>query len=239
VVNLVGILDGDFARVHVKGAETVAKAAAAAGASALVQVSAIGADAGSESAYGRTKGEGEAAVRMAFPRATIIRPSVIFGQEDAFLNRFAAMLAVPFVPVLRGDAKFQPVWVADVARAIAAAALDPDSFGGRTFELGGPDVVTMQGLHDFLAEATGREPTFVPLPDAVGGLIASVAGILPCAPITRDQWLMLQKDNVVAADAAGFEAFGITPTPMGAVAPTWLVQYRQHGRFASRRSKAA
>jgi NADH dehydrogenase len=239
VINLVGILKGDFDAIHRKGAANVAAAAKAAGAEALVHVSAIGADPESASAYGRSKGEGESAVRAAFPAATILRPSIVFGQEDGFLNRFAAMLAAPFVPVLRGDVKFQPVWVADVAKAIAAAALEPGVHGGKTYELGGPEVVTMAGLNQWLAEATGHHPTFVPVPDAIGGILATVAGALPGAPITRDQWLMLQADNIVSPGAKGLEAFGIKPTPMEAVAPAWLVRYRPHGRFAVTSKTAA
>ncbi|PCE41004.1 complex I NDUFA9 subunit family protein [Rhizorhabdus dicambivorans] len=239
VINLVGILKGDFDAIHRRGAANVAAAAKAAGAGALVHVSAIGADPESASAYGRSKGEGEAAVRAAFPDATIIRPSIVFGQEDGFLNRFAGMLAMPFVPVLRGDVKFQPVWVADVARAIAAAALDPNAHAGKTYELGGPEVVTMAGLNQRLADATGHNPTFIPVPDAIGGILATVAGALPGAPITRDQWLMLQADNVVSPGASGLEAFGIKPTPMEAVAPAWLVRYRPHGRFAPQTKTAA
>ena len=237
VVNLVGILKGDFDAIHRRGAANVAAAAKAAGAAALVHVSAIGADPASPSAYGRSKGEGEAAVRAAFADATILRPSIVFGQEDGFLNRFAAMLAAPFVPVLRGDVKFQPVWVADVARAIAAAALDPSAHAGKTYELGGPEVVTMLGLHQWLAGVTGHSPTLVPVPDAIGGILATIAGALPGAPITRDQWKMLLNDNVVTSGAEGFAAFGIAPTPMEAVAPSWLVRYRPHGRFAPQITK--
>lgn len=233
VVNLVGILKGDFDSIHRKGAANVAAAAKAAGADALVHVSAIGADPESASAYGRSKGEGEAAVRAAFPEATIVRPSIIFGQEDGFLNRFAAMQAAPIVPVLRGSVKFQPAWVADVAKAIAAAALDPGSHSGKTYELGGPETITMAELNAWLAKATGHEPAVLPIPDSIGGLVATLAGVLPGAPITRDQWLMLQSDNVAAPGAKGFEAFGIKPTPMEAVAPAWLVRYRPHGRFAA------
>jgi NADH dehydrogenase len=232
VVNLVGILKGDFNAIHKRGAANVAAAARAAAADTLIHVSAIGADRESESDYGRSKGEGEVAVREAFPEAVILRPSVVFGQEDGFLNRFAAMQSAPFVPVLRGGCKFQPVWVADVARAIAAAAMDPEAYAGKTFELGGPEVVTMAGLNAWLAEATGREPRYVPVPDFAGGILATLAGVMPGAPITRDQWLMLQADNVVSPGAKGLEAFGITPTPMEAVAPAWLVRYRPHGRFA-------
>ena len=233
VVNLVGILKGDFDSIHRKGAVNVAAASKAAGVDALVHVSAIGADPESASAYGRSKGEGEVAVRAAFPDSTIVRPSIIFGQEDAFLNRFAAMLSAPVVPVLRGPVKFQPIWVSDVAKAIAAAALNPQTHAGRIYELGGPETISMEQLYTWLAKATGRSPHLVPIPDMLGGPIATIAGFLPGAPITRDQWLMLQKDNVVAPGAKGIEAFGIKPTPMEAVAATWLVQYRQHGRFAT------
>ena len=238
-VNLVGILKGDFDAVQRQGAANVAAAARDAGLDALVHISAIGADPESPSRYGRTKGEGEAAVRAAFPKATIMRPSVVFGQEDGFLNRFVAMQAAPVVPVLRGEVKFQPVWVADVARAIAIAALDPQTHGGKLYELGGPEVLTMTALNEWLAKATGREPNFVPVPDFAGAILASVAGFLPGAPITRDQWLMLQSDNVVAPGTKGFDAFGIAPTPMEAVAPSWLVSYRPRGRFTTTTKPAA
>lgn len=232
VVNLVGLLSGDLDGVHVAGARHVAEVCAEGGIAALVHVSAIGADAGSPSRYGRTKGEGEAAVRAAFPSATSVRPSIMFGREDRFTNRFAAMIAkAPVVPVLRASARFQPVFVADVAAAIVKALADPEAFGGRTIELGGPDIVSMGALLRWIAGQIGRDPAFVQVPDALGGLIAG-AGFLPGAPITRDQWLMLQRDNVVGSGAEGFAAFGITPRPMATVAPSWLVRYRRNGRFA-------
>jgi NADH dehydrogenase len=234
VINLVGTFGKTMARVHVDGARALAEAAAAAGAEAFVQVSAIGADASGAADYARTKGEGEDAVRDAFPQATILRPSTVFGQEDQFLNRFAAMMTkTPVVPVLRAGVRFQPVFVGDVAEAIARAATGPARFGGHTFELGGPDTPTMVELLRWLATETGRDVYFAELPDFAGGLIARV-GFLPGAPITWDQWLMLQQDNVVSTDAQGLEAFGIEPTPMAAVAPAWLVRYRRRGRFAAR-----
>src|SRR4051812_33542558 len=157
VVNLVGILKGDFEGIHVEGARNVAEAAAAAGAGALVHVSAIGADAASESRYGRSKGEGEAAVRAAFSGATLLRPSVLFGREDNFVNRFAGMARLaPVLPVISGGTKFQPVYAADVGRAVTAAALDPRTYGGETFELGGPQVLTMRELMEWVCETTGR-----------------------------------------------------------------------------------
>lgn len=233
VINLVGILAGKFDAVHVDGARNVAEAAAAAGVPALVHVSAIGADPASPSAYGRSKGEGEAAVRAAFPTATILRPSIIFGREDQFVNRFASLIAsAPMVPVLRASARFQPVYVGDVAQAAARALADPARHGGRTFELGGPDVVTMGELIRWIASTIGRSPALVELPDAAGALIARL-GFLPGAPITRDQWKMLQSDNVAAVDAPGLAEFAIAPTPLASVAPGWLVRYRRHGRFGT------
>ncbi|EQB02427.1 3-beta-hydroxy-delta(5)-steroid dehydrogenase [Sphingobium baderi LL03] len=234
VINLVGILTGDFDAVHRQGAANVAKAAADAGVKALVHVSAIGADAQSPSAYGRSKAAGEAAVKAAFPNATIIRPSIIFGPEDQFLNRFADLIRMaPVVPVIGAGTKFQPVFVTDVAGAIANAAAQPDAHGGKSYELGGPQVLSMMELNAWIAKAIGRERSLVAVPAPLASLIAAF-GFLPGAPITRDQYAMLQKDNVVAPGAEGLAALGIAPTPMGAVAEGWLVRYRRHGRFAGR-----
>ena len=231
VVNLVGILKGDFEEVHVAGARNVAEAAAAAQVPALVHVSAIGADPDAPSAYGRSKGEGEAAVRAAFPAATIIRPSIAFGLEDDFVNRFARMAQrLPFLPVIRGAWRLQPVYVGDLGKAIALAALDPADHAGRTYELGGPQVLSLQELEQWICRETGRNRPLVVIPDPVAGLFARLAGWLPGAPITRDQWLMMSRDNL--ASGAGFEAFGIRPTPLGAVAEGWMTLYRRHGRFA-------
>jgi NADH dehydrogenase len=235
VINLVGILKGDFQRVHVDGARNAAAAARIAGARAFVQLSAIGADPKAPSAYGRTKAEGESAASKEFPGATIVRPSIIFGPEDDFVNRFAAMARMaPVLPVVRPGVKFQPVWVADVARAVAAAALDPRMHGGNIYELGGPETLTMEALNAWIAQAIGRKRTLLPVPDSLARAMARYAGWLPGAPITWDQWLMLQKDNVVSPGMSGFDAFGISPTPLAAVAPGWLVQYRRHGRFGSK-----
>lgn len=235
VVNLIGTLSdshGGFEAVHVKGAAAITKAAAAAGAAALAHVSALGADAESESGYGRSKALGEAAVRAAFPKVTILRPSVIFGPEDQFLNRFAGLLRLPMVPVVAPGTKFQPVYVVDVARAIAAAACEPSLHAGKTVSLGGPDVLTMRGLLEWLAQTTGRDPLLVDVPDAAADLLASLTGWLPGAPLTTDQWKMLQTDNVVPEGAPGLSALGVDATPMAAVAPGWLVRFRPHGRFS-------
>lgn len=233
VVNLVGVLKGDFKGLHVDGARNIAEAARAAGVRTLVHVSAIGADPASDSRYGRSKGEGEAAVRAAFPDATIVRPSLVFGREDDFTNRFAQMIKWPVVPVVRGQTRFQPVFVADLAQAIAKAVAAPQTHGGKTYEIVGPEPMTMAGILQRLAEWTGRSPHFVTMPDAIAAGIARFSGWAPGAPITWDQWLMLQRDNVPAAGAEGLSAFGIAPTPMAAVAPGWLVQYRKHGRFGA------
>ena len=231
VINLVGILSGDFDGVQHEGAANVARAAAEAGVKALVHVSAIGADANSPSAYGRSKAAGEEAVKAAFPTATIIRPSIIFGPEDQFLNRFAEIARIaPVIPVIGVETKFQPVYVADVAQAIAIAAEKPDVHGGKTFELGGPQTVSMLELNGWIAKTIGRQTSLCPVPAALASLIA----MLPGGPITRDQLAMLGRDNVVSSDSAGLADLGVAATPMPAVAEQWLVRYRRHGRFAGR-----
>lgn len=235
VINLVGAF-GDMQAVQADGAGHVAAAARAARASALVHVSAIGADAGSASAYGRSKGDGEAAVRAAFADAAILRPSIIFGREDQFINRFATLMRMsPVVPVIAPNAKFQPVYVGDAADAVIAA-LGSDA-AGKTFEIGGPQVLTMAELLRWIADATGRSPLFVDVPDFVASTLASGFGWAPGAPITKDQWLMLQHDNIVAEGAEGAAQLGITPASLAAVADGWLVQYRRNGRFAELASR--
>ena len=234
VVNLVGILDGDFERVHVEGARNAARAAAEAGAEAFVQISAVGAAPDAPSRYARSKAAGEEAVREALPGATIFRPSIVFGPEDGFINRFAALARmIPFaLPVMKPGAKFQPAYVADVAEAIAKAAMHPHPHAGETYELGGPEILTMMEINRFVLDAIGRpRKPAIAVPDMVAGMIARL-GFLPGAPIAWDQWCSLQTDNVVSEGAKGFEAFGIAPRPLAAVAERWLVQYRSHGRFA-------
>ena len=229
VINMVGVLAGDFERIHVGGARNVAEAAAAAGVETLVHMSAIGADSAAPSAYGSSKGQGEEAVRAAFPNAAIIRPSIVFGREDQFINRFAAMIGKsPVVPVLRAPVKFQPVFAGDVGEAMAQAT--DARFAGQTFELGGPDVMSMGEIIRWIARTIGKSPSIIELPDAAGSLLAS----LPFAPISKDQWLMLQRDNVVAPGAVGLDALGIEATPLQSVAPEWLVRFRRTGRFGRR-----
>jgi uncharacterized protein YbjT (DUF2867 family) len=234
VVNLCGVFGPAMRRVHVEGARNAAEAAREAGAAAFVQISAIAADPHSPSNYGRTKSEGEAAVRDAFPGATIIRPSLVFGPEDDLTNRFAAMARLPFLPIVAAKRNFQPVYVRDLAKAIAMAALDPVRFGGKTYQIGGPQVMSMAELHHEILELTGQNPEIVHMPDFVAGLIAKL-GWLPGAPITHDQWMMLQRDNVPTEGAPGLEAFGIEATPLAAVGYEWLGRFHRGGKFAGRR----
>ena len=234
VINLCGVFGRAMHAVHIDGARTVAEAARDAGAAALVHVSAIGASADSQSDYGRTKAEGERAVREAFPGATVIRPSLVFGPEDNLTNRFAAMARLPFLPVLAGKRNFQPVYVRDLAKAIAMAALDPKRFAGNTYEIGGPQVMSMAELHHAILEITDQRPEVVQMPDLFGKAL-SWFGWLPGAPLTRDQWMMLERDNLPSGSLPGLEAFGIEPTPLAAVGYEWLGRFHRGGKFAGRR----
>jgi uncharacterized protein YbjT (DUF2867 family) len=234
VINLVGIFGRRMDAVHVDGARNVAEAAREAGARSLVHISAIAADPDSQSNYGRTKGEGETALRQGVPQATIIRPSLVFGPEDDLTNRFAAMARLPVLPVIAANRNFQPVYVRDLARAIGMAALDPGRFAGKTYEIGGPQVMSMVELHRAILELTGQDPEIVHMPDFVTGLIARL-GFLPGAPITRDQWMMLQRDNIVSGKLPGLKAFGIEPTPLAAVGIEWLGRFNRGGRFTGSR----
>ena len=233
VVNLCGAFGGKMRETHVDGARNAAEAAREVGARAFVHISAIGADTASQSNYGRTKGEGEQAVREAFPGATIIRPSLVFGPEDNLTNRFAGMARLPFLPVIAGRRNFQPVYVRDLGKAIAMAALDPKTYGGNTYEIGGPQVMSMVGLHKAILEITGQRPEIMAMPDLFGSLLSKL-GWLPGAPLTRDQWLMLQRDNVPSGELPGLESFRIRPTPLAAVGYEWLDRFRGN-RFAGRR----
>jgi len=233
VVNLVGSFT-NMAKVHFTGAANIAEAARDSGAKQLVHISAMSADQGSDAGYSRTKGQGENAVRKAFPDATIIRPSIVFGSEDQLTNQLAAMSRLlPVVPVIAGKCRFQPVFVEDLAKAIAAAAVNPAAHAGKTYEIGGPQVFTMRELTQQILAAAGRDTALADVPAPIASLI-SWFGFLPGAPLTRDQWLMLQRDNVASEGAPGLEAFGIKPTPFAAVAPGWLGMYGGN-RFARRR----
>ena len=233
VINLCGVLKGRFHDVHATGARNVAEAARDSGAKSLVHISAIGADAHSDAAYAKSKGEGEIGVREAFPGATIIRPSIVFGPEDDLTNRLAGLARLPVLPVIAAERRFQPVYVKDLAKAIAMAALDPQAHGGKTYEIGGPQVMTMEQLFATAARAAGREPDLVAMPNFASSLLAWF-GFLPGAPLTREQWKMLQSDNLPGERSKGLAAFGIKPTALEAVAPGWLARFRQGGRFAAR-----
>ena len=239
-VNLVGILtEGgaqSFDAVQAKGAETIAQAASAAGAR-MVHVSAIGADENSLSAYGRSKASGEKAVLAAVPSATIMRPSVVFGPEDQFTNRFAALARMsPMLPLIGGGAtRLQPVYVGDVATAVANA-VDGKSKPGATYELGGPEVLTMREIMQIILAITERNRMLVSLPFGLAKLQALLLQFAPGAlKLTPDQVAMLQTDNVVsdAAKAAGLtlEGLGIAPDSMEAIAPQYLWRFRAAGQF--------
>lgn len=239
VVNLVGAFAGDLDAVQGRGAGTLAKLALEAGAGAFVHVSAIGANAEGETTYARTKAAGEAAVLAAFPKATILRPSVLFGPDDKFINMFAGLIGMaPVLPVFGPDAPFQPLFVDDAAAAVGAALADPQRHGGKTFELGGPEVITMLDLNRRVAKAQGRDPLFLPLPDSASAAFATATGWLPFAPLSRDQWKMLKAGNVVAPKARGIAALGITPRPLGLFLDRWMVRFRKHGRFGDKAKPA-
>lgn len=229
VVNLVGILHGDFERVQAEGPGVVAKAAAATGASGFVQLSAIGADSDSPSRYARSKAQGEQAVLAAFRGATILRPSVVFGPEDGFFNRFAGMAALlPFMPVVAGATRFQPVYVGDVADALAAALTKPEA-RGRTYELGGPRVMSMREVLRYVLEVTRRRRALVDMPMGLMRFQAGLLEKLPAPPITRDQLLLLGRDNVVGEGALTLADLGIAPKAVEAVVPGYLTRYRPGG----------
>ena len=239
-INLVGILSASgaqsFDAVQAKGAETVAQAAASAGAR-LVHVSAIGADENSLSAYARSKAAGEKAVLASVPSATILRPSVVFGPEDQFTNRFAALARMsPVLPLIGGGlTKMQPVYVGDVATAVAEAA-DGNAKAGATYELGGPEVLSLREIIEIILKIAERDPMLIALPFGLAKLQATFLQFAPGAlKLTPDQVVLLRSDNVVsdAAKASGLtlEGLGITPDSLEAIAPQYLWRFRKTGQF--------
>jgi len=232
VVSAVGILyehgKQRFDLVHHQGPARVARLAAAAGAREFVHISAIGADPASPAAYGRSKAAGEQAVRAAFPAATILRPSLVFGPEDDFFNRFAAMARLsPVLPLIGGGAtRFQPVYVGDVADAALAALERPDA-AGKTYELGGPKTYSFRELMTLLLAQIGRKRCLMNLPFGLASLEAAFLEWLPVPPLTRDQVKLLQRDNVVAAGNPGFAELGLTPTSVELILPTYLDRFRR------------
>lgn len=239
VVNLVGAFAGDLDSLQGKGVARVAQAAAQAGASAFVHVSALGADAGSDVPYARTKAEGEAAVFGAFPSATVVRPSILFGEDDNFLNMFGSLMArLPVLPVFGPAAKLQPVFVDDAAEAVGNALADPQAHGGKTYELAGPEVITMGELNCRIAKATGRSPVLAELPDGVSGAFAALTGWLPGAPMSTDQWKLLKAGNFATGTFPGIEGLGVTPRPLGLFLDRLMTRYRKFGRFGVRAKSA-
>ncbi len=235
VVNCIGILYERGARtfeaMHVRLPARIAAAARQAHVKEIVHVSAIGADPQSPSAYGRGKAEGEAQLRAAFPEAIVLRPSLVFGPEDDFFNRFGTYARMlPGLPLIgRGVTRFQPVYVADVAAAVVAA-LDRRAFG-RTFELAGPKIYSLRDLLELVLRETGRERNLIDVPFGIASLQAFFLEFLPKPPLTRDQVRLLQRDNVPAPGAPGLAELGITPTALELVLPTYLWRFRRGGRY--------
>lgn len=249
VINCVGVLNGvganTFDAVQSEGAGRVARIAAEMGVERLVHISAIGADAQSDSDYARTKGEGEAAVLAAFPAAVILRPSIIFGTEDQFFNRFAAMTRMgPVLPVVGANTRFQPVYVDDVAEAAVKAATGEAAPG--VYELGGPEVDTFRGLMGRMLKVVQRRRAVVNMPFVLARVMgfafdmvqAVTLGLIENKMITRDQVRNLARDNVVSPTARGFADLGIAPTAMEAVLPEYLWRYRPSGQYAAIKDSA-
>jgi uncharacterized protein YbjT (DUF2867 family) len=241
VVNLIGILAesraNSFTRLHATVPGLIARACATAGVKRLIHVSALGADAHSKSAYATSKAAGEAAVLEAFPKATILRPSIIFGPEDKFFNRFAAMaLLSPVLPLIGGGhTKFQPVYVGDVADAIMAAATRPDA-QGKIYELGGPSTYSFKELMELLLAEMGVRRFLAPLPWGLSSFQARIAEWIPGKPLTRDQVELLKQDNVLSGAAPGLADLGIQPTAAELILPTYLDRFRKGGRMSQQRT---
>lgn len=239
VVNLVAILHESgpqkFQALQAEGAGRLAAAAKRAGARHFVHISAIGADAQSDSAYARTKAEGEQAVLAAFPEAVILRPSIIFGPEDGFFNRFGQMaMFSPFLPLIGGGrTRFQPVYVGDVAAAVAASLARPEA-RGRIYELAGPRIYTFRELMRLLLDEIGRKRLLLPIPFPLASLMGAVLQWLPSPQLTLDQVRLLKRDNVAAAGLPGLAELGIAPNGLEAILPTYLDKYRKRGNMPAR-----
>jgi len=235
VVNLVGAFGGDLTQLMGDAPGNMAAIAAANGAKAFVHMSAIGPDAESSAEYARAKALGESRVLDAFPTATILRPSIVFGKDDGFLNMFAGMIEMmPVLPVFGPDAKLQLVYVDDVAEAVTVALGDPAAYGGKTFELGGPEQLSMMEINERIAAAQGRKRHFIAMPDGLSGLFAS----LPGTPMSKDQWTLLKPGSTVAEDALTFADLGIEPRPLGLFLDKWMTRYRKFGRFGLSNERA-
>ena len=234
VINLVGILyEGGrqkFSAVHRDGAGLIARASTEAGVAQLVQISAIGADPGAASIYARSKGEGEQAVKAAFENAVILRPSILFGPDDDFFNRFAAWARIaPVLPLIGGGhTRFQPAYVGDVAEAVVASLSDTKT-AGQTYELGGPQIYTFREVLELILAVTGRNRLLVPVPFWAVMLKAFFLELSPVPLLTRDQVRLLRQDNVVADGVAGISDLGISLTAPEAILPSYLSRFRRGG----------
>lgn len=228
VVNLVGAFEGDLKATMADGAGNVARAAAAAGVAALVHVSAIGADSESPSGYAQAKAAGEAEVLAAFPKATIMRPSILFGDDDHFIQMFAGLVSTfRVLPVFAPHAPLQPLFVDDAAEAVVVALAYPAAFGGKTFEIAGPETITMLALHQQIAASQHRKRTFIEMPDSLSALFAA----LPGTPMNSDQWIMLRQGNVPGGKLPGLKQLGIAPRPLDLFLDRWMTRFRRYGRF--------
>lgn len=236
-VNLVGAFEGNLDKLMGEAPGKLAALARESGVKGLVHVSAIGADENSPTAYAKGKGLGERLVLEAFESATILRPSIVFGKDDNFLNMFGGLIEMmPVLPVFGPTAELQLVYVDDVAEAVAVALENPSEHGGKIYELGGPEVLTMMDINTRIASAAGRDPKFIAMPDGLSGLFAA----MPLTPMSRDQWTLLKAGSVVAEGANTLADFGIEARPLGLYLEKWMTRYRRFGRFglANERNKS-
>ncbi|MEO0642109.1 MAG: complex I NDUFA9 subunit family protein [Pseudomonadota bacterium] len=228
VVNLVGAFAGDLEKLMGEAPGAMARLAKANGVTGFVHVSAIGADATSSAAYARGKALGETNVLEAFPGASVLRPSIVFGKDDNFLNMFGQMIELaPVLPVFGPDAKLQLVYADDVAEAVAVALEDPAQHGGHIYELGGPEQLSMMEINQRIAQAQGRKRRFLAMPNAVSSLFAS----LPLTPMSKDQWTLLKPGSTVSGEHRTFADLAIEPKPLGLFLDKWMTRFRRFGRF--------
>jgi len=228
VVNLVGAFSGDLEQLMGEAPGTMAQIAKTNGVKGLVHLSAIGADASSNTAYARSKALGEEKVLQAFPEATILRPSIVFGKDDNFLNMFGQMIeTAPALPVFGPEAQLQLVYVDDVAEAVAVALENPTEHGGHIYELGGPETLSMMEINTRIAVAQGRKRRFIAMPDSVSAIFAA----MPLTPMSKDQWALLKQGSTVSGDHRTFTELGIEPKPLGLFLDKWMTRFRRFGRF--------
>ena len=228
VVNLVGAFAGDLEKLMGEAPGTMARLAKANGVKGMVHLSAIGPDAQSSAAYARGKALGEQKVLEAYPEATILRPSIVFGKDDNFLNMFGQMVEMaPVLPVFGPEAKLQLVFADDVAEAVAVALENPAEHGGHIYELGGPEQLSMMEINERIAASQGRQRRFLAMPDGLSALFAA----MPLTPMSRDQWALLKPGSTVSGEHRTFADLGIDPKPLGLFLDKWMTRYRKFGRF--------